>query len=88
MQGAPKRKSWEFGRFLRTATFYDALIPKLPFIPKFASSRQIIKPGAAIWVEGDSNAQSQSQVQLSWGPLDDGKNHVGLCIFHDHKNCF
>lgn len=59
-----KRKSWDWGRFLKTATFYDSLLPKLPFTSKLSSDRVMFKPGDTIW-------ESKNPFTLQWGPLDD-----------------
>eukprot|EP01038_Epipyxis_sp_PR26KG_P007116 gene7116-9712_t len=59
-----ERKPWEFGRFLRTAGFYGALTPKIPFLSRTKSPSSQIEPRTTIW---DSN-----NIQgVEWGPLDD-----------------
>lgn len=59
------KKSWEFGRFLKTASYYNALLPKLPFTSRLSSSRIVLNPGNALW----STTSNGNGVQ--WGPLDD-----------------
>lgn len=64
-----ERKPWEFGRFLRTASFYGALRPRLPFFPRDTSSSTLqkvaIKPRTTLWKANDST------YGIEWGPLDD-----------------
>lgn len=63
--GTPtKKKSWDLGRFLKTASYYDSLIPKLPFTSKLSKDKVIFNPGSIIW-------ESKNPFSLQWGPLDD-----------------
>lgn len=66
---ASGRKAWEVGRFLRTATFYDALLPKIPFFRTTTSKGFTVRPNDLLWSTKDS---AQSVISLKWGPLDDG----------------
>ena len=60
------KKPWEFFRFLKTATFYGAFKPKLPFIREPTPAGSVaVKPGAILWNAPDLNPE------LEWGPLDD-----------------
>jgi Complex I intermediate-associated protein 30 (CIA30) len=62
----PVKKPWEFFRFLKTASFYGAFKPKLPFLKEAVQSGSAaVKPGMSIWDLNDSNPE------LEWGPLDD-----------------
>eukprot|EP01039_Chlorochromonas_danica_P005343 gene5343-5879_t len=67
-QSASGRKAWEVGRFLRTATFYDALLPKIPFFRTTTSKGLTIQPNSVLWNTKDP---SQSVISSKWGPLDD-----------------
>lgn len=61
----PTRRSWEIGRFIKTANFYDGLKPKFIrqiFNPKKESV--VVPPNSIIWSNTNSN-------DISWGPLDD-----------------
>jgi hypothetical protein len=64
---ATTRQRWEFGRFLKTAAYYDALLPKIPF---FSSTKKrdslVLKPGEVIW-----NRTGAHSTTVEWGPLDD-----------------
>lgn len=61
-----KRQRWEFGRFLKTAAFYDSLTPRLPFMgSRLSKDRIVLSPGSFLW-----NAKNNS-MGLEWGPLDD-----------------
>jgi hypothetical protein len=53
-----------FGRFVKTLSFYDVLKPKLPFGRKPSGLGKTLKPNEIIW--------SMSQdTGVEWGPLDD-----------------
>eukprot|EP01035_Chromulina_nebulosa_P021035 gene21035-27261_t len=59
------KKNWEFGRFLKTGTFYNAFQPQIIkrlFNP--VKSAQLFKPNQIIWSNQETN-------DISWGPLDD-----------------
>lgn len=61
-----KVKSWEFGRFIKTLSFYDVLKPKFRFLP-FRSKQSDslkVKKGFQLWSPTNKNL-------LKWGPLDD-----------------
>lgn len=67
------RQPWEFGRFLKTASFYGALKPKLPIVSDIV--REIKKRGAKqtsfsprdlLWSSGANPTDD-----VIWGPLDD-----------------
>lgn len=60
------KKPWEFFRFLKTASFYGAFKPKLPFLPEPIPSASVsVKPGSALYQISDT------EPELQWGPLDD-----------------
>jgi Complex I intermediate-associated protein 30 (CIA30) len=60
------KRPWEFFRFLKTASFYGAFKPKLPFVKGApASGSAVVKPGALLW---DINSLV---TDVEWGPLDD-----------------
>lgn len=61
------RQKWDFGRFLKTARFYNALTPRLPFFPKLNKDKKAMNPNDLIW----SNATAASKQNVQWGPLDD-----------------
>lgn len=60
-----EKRPWEFGRFIRTASFYNAFRIKLPFLSssttKFGTKK--ISRGDILW--------SDKTKEFSWGPLDD-----------------
>jgi hypothetical protein len=58
------KQSWELGRFIRTANFYGAFVPKLPFLSKKPTVKSL-KPGSILW------STSENPYELRWGPLDD-----------------
>mmetsp|Transcript_32487 Transcript_32487/g.71494 ORF Transcript_32487/g.71494 Transcript_32487/m.71494 type:complete len:239 (-) Transcript_32487:225-941(-) len=62
---APKQR-WDLGRFVKTAGFYDALTPSLPFISKLSKYRPKLDPGATIW-----SSVGENRAGITWGPLDD-----------------
>jgi len=63
----PKKESWDIGRFIRTANYYDAFRPKfLKNLFKNKKNPTSLIPGAIIW----SNAKDAPK-NISWGPLDD-----------------
>eukprot|EP01031_Cornospumella_fuschlensis_P036121 gene36121-43804_t len=62
------RKPWELARFIKTAGFYNSLLPKLPFLKSVNSDRIVLTPNTLVW---DANQPEKSRVSLKWGPLDD-----------------
>lgn len=57
------KKPWEFGRLLRTLTFYDVI--KFPFTKRTNSlSTRPTQPGDVIW-------STRNALGVEWGPLDD-----------------
>lgn len=63
---AAQKKPWEFFRFLKTASFYGAFKPKLPFLKEKTPDGSLgVQPGSIIWSSSDQNPE------LEWGPLDD-----------------
>lgn len=59
-----KPPKWDLRRFLKTASFYDALFPKLPFTSRIKQDKLVLKPNDIIW-------DSKSHKNVKWGPLDD-----------------
>jgi hypothetical protein len=55
---------WELGRFLKTAAFYDAVLPRIPFFAKKLSSERNFIKDKIIWSNEKRNG-------IEWGPLDD-----------------
>lgn len=43
------RQRWEFGRFLKTAGYYNALLPKLPFFSQLSNDRLKLSPKSILW---------------------------------------
>lgn len=63
-----KSQRWEFGRFLKTAQFYNALTPKIPFLSATKRSDSIrMLPNDILWKSDDVN----NKINVEWGPLDD-----------------
>lgn len=60
-----ERTNWEVGRFLKTANYYGALTPKLPFFDQLSSIRVKFMPKDVIW------SKTKAQPGVEWGPLDD-----------------
>ena len=80
MASARTKTRWDFGRFLKTARFYDALTPKLPFVSRISSSREKLRPKDIIWNRFSEASANLSQPSgpgargnrgIDWGPLDD-----------------
>lgn len=61
-------KRWDFGRFLKTAGFFNAIIPSLPFYSKLSKNKVNLAPNMAIW---SANGVGKTMVDVEWGPLDD-----------------
>lgn len=62
-----EKKPWEFFRFLKTASFYGAFKPKLPFFPEAPPKESVsVKPNDLIY----SITENQNAI-VEWGPLDD-----------------
>ena len=60
------KKPWEFFRFIKTASFYGAFVPKIPFLKAKTPDGSVgVSPGALLWSSSDQNPE------LEWGPLDD-----------------
>ena len=60
------KRPWEFFRFLKTASFYGAFKPKLPFMKVAPTSGSaVVKPGTLLW-----DIKSET-TEVEWGPLDD-----------------
>lgn len=56
------KKTWELGRFIRTASFYNAFRIKIPFLSTKSGSKKISR--------GDT-LYSDKMKEFTWGPLDD-----------------
>lgn len=63
------KQKWDFSRFVKTAAFYDALLPRLPFLSRLKlNDRLVLKPNDVIWSSKKSSEQGD---KIKWGPLDD-----------------
>jgi hypothetical protein len=64
------RQPWDFRRFVKTAAFYNAILPKLPFFSRLNKGKNRFDRNAVIWAQsGLSNSETRPPVE--WGPLDD-----------------
>mmetsp|Transcript_16555 Transcript_16555/g.22790 ORF Transcript_16555/g.22790 Transcript_16555/m.22790 type:complete len:248 (+) Transcript_16555:3-746(+) len=65
-----QRKPWEFGRFLKTASYFDAFKPKfkIPFLSSTKASK-VVQPNDVLWSSTESKGKFQND--FAWGPLDD-----------------
>jgi hypothetical protein len=60
-----EKRPWEFFRFLKTASFYGAFKPKLPFFPEAPPKESVsVKPNDFVYSTSDYR-------DVEWGPLDD-----------------
>lgn len=63
------KQKWDFSRFVKTAAFYDALLPRLPFLSRLKlNDKLVLKPNEVIWSSKKSSEQGD---KIKWGPLDD-----------------
>jgi hypothetical protein len=60
------KRKWEFGRFFKTANYYNALLPNAIRRTFFPQNKNInmIAPKAELWSSKDTKG-------IHWGPLDD-----------------
>lgn len=60
------KKSWELGRFFKTASFYNALLPRFVrrVVSPVTSLKAILSPNSIIWSRSDAKG-------IKFGPLDD-----------------